>query len=109
MKNMSVRLCRVLLVMALLLAQQAGLSHGVWHMSNASQAWTTELQAAALGAQQRLCAFHEAFDTVLGALSSMLAAAPAFLQAARRFSSFAVSLAGIPTPHPSSRDPPIVA
>ena len=87
---------RILLVLALLCAQQLALAHQVWHLGDTS----------GQPAQQQLCDKHEALGTVGGALHcsaiALVADAPG---------GFAVSCACVPaasTPGfiPTSRGPP---
>ena len=59
-------LARLLVIVAMLLAQRAALGHELWHLG------------AANGdpAQQTLCDFHDALGTVVGAADAPSAASP---------------------------------
>ena len=102
---MLARLGRLILVLAVLLAQQAALAHQYWHASNA--ALSAETNKAPKG--DPLCDFHDLLGTVLG-VASGAAQTPEFLALAEPgFSAFAavVHEAALPTPH--SRDPPLIS
>jgi len=103
---MLARLGRVLLVIAVLLAQQAALAHDLWHAST-SQAAQGSKSPGSKGS--KLCDLHDLLGTVLG-VASGTAPAPAFLAlAAPRFTAAtpAVREATVLAPH--SRDPPLIS
>ena len=102
---MLARLARVIVVLAVLLAQQTALAHQYWHASNA--AVSGDAKKAPKG--DRLCDFHDLLGTVLG-VAGGAAATPAFLALAEPgFSAFAAAVieAALVTPH--SRDPPLIS
>ena len=59
---MLARLGRLVLVLAILLAQQTALAHQYWHASNASV--SADVKKAPKG--DRLCDLHDLLGTVLG-------------------------------------------
>lgn len=61
---MSRLIARVLLVAAVLLAQQAAVDHELWHASGAPTAQDSKSLAG-----KKLCDFHDLLGTVLGAVS----------------------------------------
>lgn len=87
---------RVLVIVAMLLAQRAAFAHELWHLD------------AAKGdpAQQTLCDFHDALGTVLGAADAPFAASalPHATQAPAVFDPAHLSEA--PGLAPGCRDPP---
>ena len=98
------RLARVLLVLAVLLAQQTALAHQYWHAAKATVAG--DAQKSPTG--DRLCNLHDLFGTVLG-LASGAAPLPTFLALAEPgFAAppAAVREAELVAPH--SRDPPLI-
>ena len=109
---MRARLGRVVLVFALLLAQQSALAHQIWHASLVSAHAFAGAVAGSEGSddstppQKQLCELHAALGAVLGVLQG--AAGLAQLAEAPR-SEFvtadppAVSLPALP---PASRGPP---
>lgn len=108
---MSARLSRVLLVVALLIAQQTALAHQIWHFSPGEHNDTT---IASQGGDpqggkakgERLCDLHTALGTVLGALSGYAAIAQ-FQDPAHSIFVVADSPAVVvPAPPPASRGPP---
>ena len=106
---MSARLGRVLLVIALLLAQQAALAHQIGHLAAGSPHSVASVPAgdpSDKSQRDRLCDLHSSLGTVLGALSGALAlsfhGAPHDIQFADP-STPAISIAA---PVPASRDPP---
>ena len=95
------RTWRLLVVVALLFAQQAALAHQVWHSAAKSK------PAAEQGKKTNpLCEQHEALGTVLGALSGAALHSPAIEPAAIHFSAAAVPAARISLLSPVSRGPP---
>jgi len=90
------RALRILLVLALLCAQQLALAHQVWHLGDTS----------GQPAQQQLCDKHEALGTVAGALNCAamtLVAEPLAPSAALHACISAASTLGF---IPTSRGPP---
>ena len=100
---------RVLLVVALLMAQQTAFAHQIWHVALGLE------QSAATGAAgdssgkaktDRLCDLHSALGTVLGALNGGpvvgLGAVPPELP----FAAPDLPGAGLAAPVPASRGPP---
>ena len=65
-------LLQLFFALALLFAQQAALTHQVWHAAPHGGlpefAATAEGQGGSQAPQERLCSLHAAFGTVLGAL-----------------------------------------
>jgi len=103
---MLVRLGRVLLVAALLLAQHAALAHQYWHAS-ASQAAQGPKAPQPQG--DRLCGFHDLLGTVLG-IAGGAAPAPTFLALSEPGFTTASAVdreATLLAPH--SRDPPLIS
>ena len=109
---MRARLGRVLLVFALLLAQQSALAHQIWHASpvtthaGAGVAAGTEGSDDSAPPQKQLCEFHAALGAVLGVLQgaaglAQLADAPRCEFVNADFP--ALSLPALP---PASRGPP---
>ena len=108
---MRARLGRVVLVFALLLAQQSALAHQIWHASLLNSAVAgagaaTEGRGDSTPPQKQLCEFHTALGAVLGVLQG----ASGFAQLAERLACEfvtadfpAVSLPALP---PASRGPP---
>jgi len=102
---MLARLARVILVLAVLLAQQTALAHQYWHASNSAVSGEAKKAPKTDG----LCDLHDLLGTVLG-VASCVAQAPAFLALAEPgFSAFAAAVheAALLTPH--SRDPPLIS
>jgi hypothetical protein len=96
---------RVLLVFAILLAQQTALAHQYWHASNAA------LSAEAKKAPKTdpLCDFHDLLGTVLG-VAGGATPIPAFLALAEP--GFAAVAAIVREPAllaAHSRDPPLIS
>ena len=105
MPRMLARLGRLLLVFAVLLAQQTAVAHQYWHASNA----TLSADAKKAPKADPLCNLHDLLGTVLGIAGSD-AQAPAFLALAEPgFNAFAAAVhdAALLTPH--SRDPPLIS
>jgi hypothetical protein len=106
---MGARLGRVLLVIALLVAQQSALAHQIWHAAASSGpalAVAAPEHPPAPSPADRLCDLHSALGTVLGALSSAAALPlpPAPLEA--QFVAPALPAFSVAAPAPASRDPP---
>ena len=102
---MLARLGRVVLVIAVLLAQQTALAHQFWHASNS--ALSAETKKAPKG--DPLCDFHDLLGTVLG-VANCSVQAPAFLALAEPgFSAFAAALFEAALLAPHSRDPPLIS
>ena len=107
---MSARLGRVLLVVALLAAQQAALSHQIWH--GAQSAPSTGLsspleQRGAPFGSGTLCEFHEALGVVLGAASGALAVVACVEPPLVAFVAAGLRAIEVPAPLPASRGPPL--
>lgn len=98
--SLAVKLARVLLVAALLAAQQSAIAHGVWHAAGGSPDRHSGTEGSLL------CDQHAALGTVLGVLGNADVAAQESAQRATvipaplRASVLAARLAA------SSRDPP---
>jgi hypothetical protein len=90
------RALRIIVALALLSAQQAALSHQLWHL----------LDHGAGSTQEQLCDQHEALGTVAGALDAPVL--PVIGQTPANFSHCFVALPAAKTPGlaPSSRGPP---
>src|SRR3954465_10379285 len=96
---------RVLLVFAILLAQQTALAHQYWHASNA----TLSADAKKAPKTDRLCDLHDLLGTVL-AVAGSAAQTPAFLALAEPGFvpvSALVREAALLAHH--SRDPPLIS
>jgi len=105
MLRMLARLGRVLLVFAILLAQQTALAHQYWHASSA----TLSADAKKAPKADRLCDLHDLLGTVLG-VAGGAAQTPAFLALAEP--DFAAITAIVREPAllaPHSRDPPLIS
>jgi hypothetical protein len=87
---------RVLVIVALLLAQRAAFAHELWHLD------------AANGdpAQQTLCDFHDALGVVVGGADAPSATAPVPHEPHAPAASDPAQLPGAPGLIPGSRDPP---
>jgi len=102
---MFARLGRVVLVLAVLLAQQTALAHQYWHASNA--ALSAEGKKAPKG--DSLCDFHDLLGTVLG-IAGGAVQTPAFLALAEPgFSAFAAVVYEAALLTSRSRDPPLIS
>ena len=100
---MFARLGRVVLVIAVLLAQQTALAHQYWHAANA----TVSADAKKAPKGDRLCDLHDLLGTVLGIVGGA-AQTPAFLALAEPgFSAFAAAVHEAALLAPHSRDPPL--
>jgi len=101
---MSRLIARLLLVAAVLLAQQAALAHDLWHASGAQSSQDSKSLAG-----KKLCDFHDLLGTVLGAVS--VAKLPLALLAVSDVRFFPITdrtAAGRPLP-PQSRGPPRIS
>ena len=101
---MLARLGRIVLVIAVLLAQQTALAHQYWHATPKAAA---EKSLPAKG--DKLCDLHDLLGTVLG-VAAGATAQPAFLALSEpgfTAASAAVREAPLLTPH--SRDPPLIS
>src|SRR5690348_14822172 len=106
---MSARLGRVLLVVALLVAQQSALAHQIWHVpppTDHALAAAAPEQQPAQSRPDRLCDFHSALGTVLGALSGAAASPLPLAPLDIRFVASALPARSIAAPLPASRGPP---
>ena len=96
---------RVLLVIAVLLAQQTALAHQYWHASKA--ALSADTQKAPKG--DRLCNLHDLLGTVLGVAGGS-PQAPALLDLDHAlFAAVAMPPREAATLAPHSRDPPLIS
>src|SRR3954464_4293463 len=96
---------RVLLVFAILLAQQTALAHQYWHASNAA----LSAEAKKAPKTDRLCDLHDLLGTVLG-VASGAAHAPAFLALAEPgFVAAAPAIREAAPLSSHSRDPPLIS
>jgi hypothetical protein len=96
------RLGRLLLVIAVLLAQQTALAHQYWHAAKA----TVSADAKQAPKGDRLCDLHDLLGTVLGVASAMTAA-PAFLALGEPdFTAWAAAVREAALLAHHSRDPP---
>ena len=94
-----------LLVLAVLVAQQAALAHEYWHSTHAGV--TADAKKAPKGG--RLCSLHDLLGTVLG-IAGGAAPAPAFPSLSDiGFAAPAVALREASPLAPHSRDPPQVS
>ena len=93
------RALRILLALALLSAQQASLSHQLWHL----------VDHGSQPAQQLLCDQHDALGTVAGALDSPVVPVACERPAEILFHSLAHPAASMPGLAPSSRGPPALS
>ena len=99
------RFGRVLLVFAILLAQQTALAHQYWHASSA----TFSADAKKAPKADPLCDLHDLLGTVLG-VAAGAAPTPAFLSLAEPGFTLAAAnvwQAALLAPH--SRDPPLIS
>ena len=106
------RLSRVLLVLALLVAQQAALAHQLWHATSGvpqASATIVDSERAGNAPQERLCELHSAFGAVLGALSGNAPSQTTVITQGSGFAALAESVASLAAPAPASRDPPRTA
>ncbi len=102
---MLARLGRLILVLAVLLAQQTALAHQYWHASNAA----VSADAKKAPKTDGLCDLHDLLATVLG-VASTVAQIPAFLALAEPgFSAFAAVVREAALLAPHSRDPPLIS
>ena len=102
---MLARLGRLVLVLAVLLAQQTALAHQYWHASNAA----VSLDSKKAPKGDTLCDFHDLLGTVLG-VASTAAQTPAFLALSEPgFSVFAAAVHEAALLAPHSRDPPLLS
>jgi hypothetical protein len=99
------RLGRVLLVFAVLLAQQTAVAHQYWHASNS--ALGADAKKAPKG--DRLCDLHDLLGTVLAVVGSA-AQTPAFLALSEPgFTAATPSIREAARLAPHSRDPPLIS
>jgi hypothetical protein len=103
---------RLLVVAALLAAQQVALSHQVWHLGRGAGA-PTSLPSASNGQSQppngTLCEFHDSMGAVLGALSCAIPVARDETCPEPGFAPVSVAARRAVPLKPSSRDPPRLA
>jgi len=103
MPRMLARLGRLLLVVAVLLAQHTALAHDLWHAAGSPG---TQAPSAPGGKANKLCNLHDLLGTVLG-VASGTALLPAFLDlAVTRYTGVAPAFREAPRLTPRSRDPP---
>ncbi len=102
---MFARLGRVVLVIAVLLAQQTALAHQYWHASNAAA--SADAKNAPKG--DTLCDLHDLLGTVL-AVAGGTVQTPAFLSLAEPgFAPVAANVQHAALLAPHSRDPPLAS
>jgi hypothetical protein len=106
MRRMLARLGRVLLIVAVLLAQQTALAHDLWHAAGSP---TTQGAKSPGPKANKLCDLHDLLGTVLGVASGSAPAPaclapsqPGFIPAAA-----VIREAALLAPH--SRDPPLIS
>jgi hypothetical protein len=97
------RLGRILLVVAVLLAQQTALAHQYWHAAKA----TVSADAKKAPKGERLCDLHDLLGTVLGVASGAAQTPSVFDSAETGFAPPASSVAQATLLAPHSRGPPI--
>ena len=103
MRAMLGRLARLLLVLAVLLAQQTALAHQYWHASKAVA------ETSQPGKGDTLCDLHDLLGTVLG-VAAGTRLEPAFLSLAEPgFTALAVAVREALHRTPHSRDPPLIS
>jgi hypothetical protein len=103
MRRMVSRLGRLLLIVAVLLAQHTALAHQYWHAASTSLA--ADGKTSPNGS--RLCDLHDLLGTVLG-VASGTAQTPAFLALAEPgFIAAAAVIREAALLAPHSRDPPL--
>ncbi len=91
----------------LLLAQQGALTHDIWHsVRAASQADVSIAGDSKDVKKNRLCDFHAALGTVLGAVHTVVAALPYLEQAETGLVASTTPLPDSPRLAPLSRGPP---
>ncbi len=102
---MLARLGRLILVLAVLLAQQTALAHQYWHASNSS----LSADAKKAPKSDRLCDLHDLLGTVLGVVAGA-APTPSFLALAEPgFNAVAAAVREAALLAPHSRDPPLIS
>jgi hypothetical protein len=94
------RIARLLLIAALIAAQQSAIAHGVWHFAAAGAAQQSSHGDGAL------CDQHNALGTVLGALGNANTAQQPGAQGACAVPAAAIACAPAALVAQSSRDPP---
>jgi hypothetical protein len=92
-------ICRLLLVCAVLLAQQTALAHDFWHATSPQSS----------GETQKLCDLHDLLGTVLGALSAASVPHDLLSLADPGFAAAPALAAGQRPLSPHSRDPPLIS
>lgn len=92
----------------LLVAQQGALTHEIWHAAKAGSAELTLAgeQKSPDSKKNRLCDLHSALGSVLGAVSTVVAAAPLELGIGAEFIAVEAPAASLSPLAPSSRGPP---
>jgi hypothetical protein len=105
MRRMVIRLARVLLIAAVLLAQHTALAHQYWHTAATSLAADGKTSPKS----NRLCDLHDLLGTVLGVAGGTVQAPALLALAEPRFIAAAAVIreAALVTPH--SRDPPLLS
>ena len=98
--SIGARIARLLLIAALVAAQQSAIAHGVWHFAGAGAAQQSSQD------EGMLCDQHTALGTVLGALGSAAAAHTALAQRVCPVPGAAHGGAPATLVSPASRDPP---
>jgi hypothetical protein len=99
-------LARLLLVIALLFAQAAGISHQVWHDAGTLAAAESDAAAGKAPNKNLLCDFHTALASVLGAIHGDAPAIDAVTPLQTTFIAADIPAARLSTPAPKSRAPP---
>jgi hypothetical protein len=100
------RLARLLLAVALLFAQTAGVAHQAWHDASPVVAHGDGAADGKAPQKNLLCDFHTALSAVLGAVDCTHHAAPSEFQTAIAFAHAGDSAIGLSTLAPRSRAPP---
>lgn len=103
MRRMLVRLGRIALVLAVLLAQQTALAHQYWHAAKAP----AEKSQPAKG--DKLCDLHDLLGTVLGVVAGTQVKPALLTLAEPGFTAPPVAIREAPRLTPHSRDPPLIS
>lgn len=103
---MLARLWRVLLVFAVLLAQQTALAHDFRHLPN-SQGLEQGKSPASKG--DKLCDLHDLLGTVLGVAAGAIPTPRLLALSETDFSAAAVAAPDSAPPSPHSRGPPLIS
>jgi hypothetical protein len=106
MRRMLARLGRVLLVVAVRLAQQTAIGHQYWHAASSLSA-AADAKKAPNG--EILCDLHDLLGTVLGLAGGMPLLLSFLSLAEPRFMARAAAVREAPPLSPHSRDPPLIS